>query len=89
MQTFITHLQIHTHKALYYTILYYGIILCTCSVSVGLSCLKRMSQTFRVPVILVVKKTAGLLGLQQPSVSGVLLYVVHIMGDSFASSDHN
>ena len=39
--------------------------------------------------MLVVQKTDGRLGLQHPSVRGVLLYVVHMIGDSLASSDHN
>lgn len=34
-----------------------------------------------------VKKTPGLVGLQQLSVRTVLSYFVHIIGDSFASSD--
>lgn len=40
----------------------------TCKLSVGSFCLKLISQISRVPSILVVKKTAGRTGLQQPSV---------------------
>ena len=37
--------------------------------------------------MLEVKNTPGLVGLQQPSVRTELWYLVHIIGDSLASSD--
>ena len=42
--------------------------LVTCKLSVGSFCLKMISHTSRVPSILVIKNTEGLIGLQQPSV---------------------
>lgn len=39
--------------------------------------------------MLEVKKTPGRVGLQQLSVNTVLSYLVHMIGDSLASSDHN
>ena len=61
----------------------------TCSVSVGLFCLNKTSQTSSVPLMLVEKNTPGLVGLQHASVRGLALYLVHMIGDSLASSDHN
>ena len=49
--------------------------LLTCMVRVGLVCLKRMSHTLSVPFMLVVKNTLGRVGLQQPSVRYVVLYL--------------
>lgn len=63
--------------------------LLTWTVRVGLFCLKSVSHTSRVPSIPAVKNTPGLVGLQQQSVRGVPLYLVHMIGDSFVSSDHN
>ena len=60
----------------------------TWTVRVGVECLKKMSQTSRVPFILEVKNTPGRVGLQQLSVKTVLSYFVHMIGDSLASSDH-
>ena len=48
----------------------------TCTVSVGLLCLNTRSQTSIVPDMELVKNTAGLVGLQQPSVSGDKLYLL-------------
>ena len=41
----------------------------------GLPCLKTRSHTSIVPEVEEVKKTAGLVGLQQPSVSGDISYL--------------
>ena len=47
----------------------------TCTVRVGLLCLKTRSHTCIVPEVDEVKNTAGLVGLQQPSVNGDSSYL--------------
>ena len=44
--------------------------------SVGLLCLNTRSHTSMVPEVEEVKNTAGLVGLQQASVSGDILYLL-------------
>ena len=46
-----------------------------------------MSQQSRQPSLLVVKKTEGRVGLQQPSVRFSVYELVHMMEDSLMSSD--